>query len=80
MAGGSRSAMRTAQEEDEQETSCDVKRDGQSLREAAVTRGQAVHRMRRQTWVVDDEKNGKSGPTAGNRADPLSVNERNYSW
>ena len=69
-------AMRIAQEEYEQSTSCDGKRDGQQLREAAVKRRQAVHKRRQQDgWLMirrteraDPTAGGKSGRTAGEKS------------
>ena len=60
--------MRTAQAKHEHGTSRDVKR---ALREEAVKRGRAVHSSHRQ-----NKKNGKSGPTAGRRADLQLVTEK----
>ena len=45
-------------------------RDGQWLREAAVTEGPAVHSRRRQDGWLMTRRTEKSGLTAGERADP----------
>ena len=68
MGGGSWSATRTAREEHEQTTSRDMTRDGQS---GARSGGEMRTISPQQTstkCVVDDNNNGKSGPTAGERA------------